>query len=225
VNGADASISRFSIGQDGALTPVDTVATGGGFLVGLRFDPNGAYLYAVDAVVNSIFQFAVATDGTLSALAPGSVPTTAEPQGPIVTAQVGSSDFAYVLNCGDQTVESFTIAANGTMTHLASVPTGSCPTGMARAGMNIYVTNTLDSTISMFAIQSDGSLAPLAQPTVPAGVAPFAMAASPDGKFAYASDPSSGDILQFNIGSDGALTPLTSQPVAAGLGPVQILVL
>jgi 6-phosphogluconolactonase (cycloisomerase 2 family) len=224
VNGASADISRYTIGSDGSLSLAGTSAAGVGTPLSLRFDPSGqfAYVASTDLVVA---QFSVGADGALSPLSTPTVPTTDMPAGPLVTARSAlGTNLAYVLICGDNSVQAYPIAADGTLGASASTPTGACPMDLAVSATNLYVTNLIDQTISMYSIALDGSLSPMPQPTVPAGAAPQSLALSPSGQFAYATDFSSQVVLAYAVGADGVLSALPFKPAATGTAPSAILI-
>jgi 6-phosphogluconolactonase (cycloisomerase 2 family) len=85
-NEAAGTVWQYTIGPTGALTFVASVPAGTG-PSSLAFDPTGQYAYVTDrfSVLNSIAQFAVAANGTLTPLAVPIVPAGAQPAG-IITA-------------------------------------------------------------------------------------------------------------------------------------------
>ena len=84
-------------------------------------------------------------------------------------------------------------------------------------------------TLSQYAIGADGRLAPLATPTVAAGINPFAITADSTHKYLYVANYQyaapilDGTISQYRIGADGSLTPLTPASVTVLRGPNSVV--
>jgi len=65
----DGNIWVYSIGgTNGALTNIQTVATGGTSLTTVTIDPKAPYAYASDVYTSAVFAFTIETDGTLTAI-------------------------------------------------------------------------------------------------------------------------------------------------------------
>jgi 6-phosphogluconolactonase (cycloisomerase 2 family) len=84
--GGLGTLSQFSIGSDGSLTPlaVPTVNAGNG-PVWIAIDSAGQFAYAVNLKANTVSQFAVGADGSLTPL---STPTVATGTSPFAIAIV-----------------------------------------------------------------------------------------------------------------------------------------
>lgn len=167
-SGSSAStISVFSVGTDGALTPVSCsagCATGDG-PEALMITPNGRNLYVANAAGDSISAYTIAADGTLTPVScttctTGSLPTSMAiaPQGNALYAANGSSD----------SVSPFTIGTTGALTPIpcsgSNCTTGSFPnaTAISPGGHFLYTLNASSQNLSIFAVASDGSLTPVA---------------------------------------------------------------
>ena len=99
-------------------------------------------------------------------------------------------------------------------------------------GTSVYAVNWLDRSVSEYDVNADGTLARKVististgdSSTVPAGIAPLAIAVNPDGKAAYVANFGDGTVSQYDIGPGGALSPTIPATVNAGHFPVAIAV-
>ena len=91
---------------------------------------DGKSAYVTNHDSNTVSQFTVAANGTLSPKTPATVATGSDPFGVALSAD-GKS--AYVTNSNGNTVSQFTVAANGTLSPKtpATVATGTDPAGIA----------------------------------------------------------------------------------------------
>ena len=101
----------------------------------------------------------------------------------------------------------------------------------ARASSSAYVVNfgsgNTPGNVSQYDVGAGGALSPNATPTVTAGLGPFAIAISPDGKSAYVADVGlngSFEISQYTVGPGGVLSPMTPATAPGGLGPAGVAV-
>jgi 6-phosphogluconolactonase len=126
----DSLLVEFSIGTDGALTPMPTSAVTGPSPALASFDLSGRFLYIPNALNNTISQFSMAADGTLAALSPATVATGGEPS-QVTPDPTGR--LMYVTNTSANTVSQYSIGQDGTLTPLstATVTTGSMPLSIA----------------------------------------------------------------------------------------------
>jgi DNA-binding beta-propeller fold protein YncE len=93
----------------------------------------------------------------------------------------------------------------------------------ARSTPFVYVTNLGDG-VSQYDVGAGGLLAPLVPVTVPAGVSPFGVTASPDGRSVYTANNGSDDVSQYDVGAGGGLSPKSPATVAAGAAPLGVAV-
>jgi 6-phosphogluconolactonase (cycloisomerase 2 family) len=153
--------------------------------------------YVVDSNNNTVLQYSVAANGTLTADTPDTVATGL---GPVSLVLSPNGKSAYVANQlasettpSDQgTVSQYDVAANGTLTPKtpATVYTGALPLAVAASpdGKSVYV------------LCGDTSFNPATGTSSP------------------------NQIDQFNVGADGTLSPKTPAVVNIGLGQVEGLV-
>lgn len=227
-------ISLTGCGGNGSMEP-----SGGG-------QPTG-YLYVASAAASgnqslgTVFEYSIASDGSLNALGGGSVPTGV---GPVAVVSDSTGHYVYVFNQGDGTISQYSVGAGGVLVPLspASISIGATLPGVAgsavrvsSSGHSLYLLVTprdppgvaapfsAVTSILQYAIGSGGALSPLNPASVGVeAVAGGPLAFDPNGTYAYfAGEPAgeavSGDgaVLQFSIAVGGELTPLVSQTVAA----------
>ncbi len=173
------------------------------------------FAYVANFHSNTVSQFAIGADGSLTPLA---VPSVAAGTSPYQV--VSGNGAVYVVNQGatgsNGTVSQYHISASGALVPLspASVSTGgAAASAMAISpnGLYAYVGNQQGQSIAQFTIGAGGQLTPMATPTVAAG-GPLAMVVDPSGSYLYATGGRvTGSLLNkgvevFAIGSTGALT-------------------
>jgi 6-phosphogluconolactonase (cycloisomerase 2 family) len=168
------SISQYTIGTDGVLTPlaVPTVTTGGldnpNYIV---VDPTGHYVYVPNFTgPGTISQYAIGTGGALTPLTPTGATSGAVPRYIAIDA---TGTYAYTADSFVDQVSQFTIVG-GVLTPMnppnVSTGAGSHPNGLTidATGKYLYVADRGTNAISLFSINpANGQLMPLA-PTAPA---------------------------------------------------------
>lgn len=201
-------------------------ALAGSTPVAVITDPAGKYVYVANSGssgANGLSAFAVATDGSLSAITSGSFMTGATPKALTIDP---SGKYLYVVNAGNNTISGFSIGAGGTLSALTSAVTGASPTAIAidPTGKYLYVANngtTGAGGISAFSINADGSLTDLgAGPAT--GANPRALAIDPAGKYLYVANAGSAGtngVSVYAIGAGGALTAVSTGTFTTGANP------
>jgi 6-phosphogluconolactonase (cycloisomerase 2 family) len=184
------------------------------------------YVYVVNHLGNSISQYSIASDGTLTPLAASTVSTGNAPRSITVDP---SHRYVYVTNYPDATISQYVIQADGSLAPnaQATVATGPGPWGVTidPVGNWVYVLNSLDSTIALYTIDSTGALVATAGPPATAGSVPWYLTISPNGKFLYVSNFGTSavagrSVQQYSINtSDGAITALNPPTVTSGSYP------
>jgi len=150
-----------------------------------------------------------------------------------------STEFAYVLNDGDNTVSMYTVdSCTGDLAALApsAIATGANAFGSEEMVVDssrrfAYVANlgsnaSDEATISMYTINSrTGDLTPTTPATVPTGFYPQGIAIDPSGKFVYTANSDDNTVSMFTVNSGtGVLTPTTPPTVATGWSPLSVTV-
>jgi 6-phosphogluconolactonase (cycloisomerase 2 family) len=222
------SVSQYSIGSDGKLTPLSPpTVTVGSEPSSVVVDPSGKHVYVANRGVGdgSVSQFAIATDGTLTPLSPATVATNT----PYSVALDPSGKYAYATNWDDKTVSQFSIGADSTLAPL-NPATVSAQQGLPvfvtvdPTGKYVYAASNSSGTIAQYAIGADGTLAPLNPPTLSVAPAPTSITVDPSGKWVYVGNIIGNAVLQFAIGADGTLAPLSPASALAVFGPTSIAV-
>lgn len=184
-DGWPGTVSQFSVGQGGVLSPLSpaSVQSGADSVSqpdALVIHPSNRFVYSANWGDNTISQFSVNTDGTLQALSPANVTTVTCPDSIVIDP---SGKFLYAAPCVDGPVGQFSIGSDGKLTPLSpatvSAGGGAHTLAIDPSGQYLYVTNATDGTISQFSIGGTGALFPLSPATI-------ADSPAPDGVLAFA---------------------------------------
>lgn len=182
------TLSQYSIdASTGALSPLTpaTIATAFPYPGGVTVDPTSAYAYVSNINGDTVSEYGIGADGTLTSLNPSSVPAGTEK---VFLAFDPTGKFAYETNYTVDvsnvvgTVSQYSVGIAGQLTPLmpATVTAGIGPGWIAfdPFGKYAFVVNlgngTLPGTVSAYAIGSDGSLTLLS--TTAAGKSAFMIA-------------------------------------------------
>jgi 6-phosphogluconolactonase len=182
----------------------------------------GGYAYVANQYDNTISQYTIGAQGTLSPMSPASVVTGETPEW-ITVDPLGK--YAYVANAKPTPagrIFQYTIEANGTLSPMSTpwVSAGTYPVSIAvdPSGKYAYVANNQSGNISQYKVSSDGTLTPLTPATVMSGAgypnAPSCIVVDPAGKHVYVSNADGNSISQYTIGATGLLSPMTPATVA-----------
>jgi 6-phosphogluconolactonase (cycloisomerase 2 family) len=228
--GGSGNISGFSIGNDGALSPIgdstrplsgSTTAPGQ-----VGFSPDGGLLVVVERATQTIDTFVVGADGRAS--------------GPILQHSSGATPFGFAFGHrgqlfvseaagapGGSATSSYTTAADGSLGLVSgSVPTNqraACWLVVTNDGRYTYTANAGSGSISGYRIDQDGSLTLLDADgrTAAPGANPTDMALSHNSQFLYVRMGSTATIASFAVQADGSLLPIggaaSLPPTAVGL--------
>ena len=119
-NFQSANVSAYSIGVNGALTPVPGSPFAAGFRpFSVAVDPTGKFAYVANGFDNTVSTYSIGANGALTPV-PGS-PFAAGFE-PLSVAVDPTGKFAYVANVGDNTVSAYSIGANGALTPVPGSP-------------------------------------------------------------------------------------------------------
>ena len=116
-NAGDETISQYTIGTNGALTPMTPSAIYSGMgPESITVDPSGKYVYAVNFESNTVSQYSISANGALTPMTPVTVGTWFFPT---CVAVDPSGKYVYVVNNAEYsangTVSQYTIGANGAL--------------------------------------------------------------------------------------------------------------
>jgi uncharacterized repeat protein (TIGR02543 family) len=240
MGGSAGTISQYTIGPKGALTPMSTptVNTGGNDPRYITADPFGKFVYASNITSQTVGQFTVGTDGSLTAMATPTIlmgPTTGGalyyPSGLTVHP---NGKFAYVSLQQKSAVNQYAIGPDGSLAALspATVTSGDstngrngpCAVAVESTGAFAYVANGGANTISQYKVNPDGTLSALNPFLVSSGglngsgsafdIKTISIAS---GEYAYAVNYFDGTVAQYKINTTtGQLVPLSPALVTAG---------
>jgi len=160
----------FAVGSGGVLTPLP----GSPYAAGVQpsavaSDPSSSFVFATDYQKASVLGYAVAANGSLTAMTSGTGGGNAFPagNGPSAIVIDPSFHYAYVTNAVDSTITAYSIG-NGVLTRLGSSSSGGTyATGAQPVAIGIdpstnrflFTANFLDSNVSGFQLSTtDGSL-------------------------------------------------------------------
>jgi DNA-binding beta-propeller fold protein YncE len=215
-----SSVSGFAIAADGSLRPVSTTATPAN-PQSLAITPDGRFLYLT--VGAELALFAIASDGTLTALPCSGPPCSSPSGGSFGTVAIAPSGrYMYAVE-GSGSVVPRAIGANGSLTNVPCPGTSCAGTGaggyslaISPSGGYLYVTDE-PHTLLADAVNADGTLTPKScGGACDVGVEPLGLAMSPAGNALYAVDYVSSTLLPFSIGAGGL--PSLMACVSCGAG-------
>jgi DNA-binding beta-propeller fold protein YncE len=247
-NSVANSISGFSIGSEGLLSPIECVENACETEAGpatLAVSPDGKYLFVVNRTEETISTMAIGSGGTLSKVECRKNCNTANEATGIATTPNGK--YVYVANSGagnvgPGTIAAFSVSADGALTKVGCNPNSECetqgrPEGLAVSpnGQILYTTTALKKggkpapgVVSMFSIGEKGELAPLPCSDCQTGVEPMGITIAPSGEYLYVANHGSNTVSAFEVGEKGALSPVVcaepscktgTEPQAATVSP------
>ena len=190
LNNGDNSVSAFTIGTFGALTPTGTTATGSGPVsMTMVQGSTQTYAYVVNQNDNSISQYTLCAPpldcSPLGSLVPGQTFAT-----PGVTLQaIAATPSGQTLYVSDlQSTAIFAFAIDPATGNLTEPPTtfaaGFGPQSIAidLQGQFLFTANSLDNTITAFTIGAGGALTRIGKNRPVQGVTPVTVTLDPNGQ-------------------------------------------
>jgi DNA-binding beta-propeller fold protein YncE len=208
--------SLRTLGLNPSATPQFTNTPGQ-----VAFTPDGSRLIVTTkANGNAIDVFDVGPFGYLSAspvvnVEPGTVPfaVSFDGEGNLVVAEAGTNSLA-----------TYSVNANDTVTLLDRVATGQAATcWVARSGSFFYASNAGSGSESGFASGAGGGLTLLAATPTDGGTVDAS--ATPDGAFLYVQTGAQGNVDGYRVNADGSLTAVGSVTVPGAAGGEGIVAL
>ncbi|MEP6504310.1 MAG: beta-propeller fold lactonase family protein [Betaproteobacteria bacterium] len=197
----DGSISQYTSGSDGQLTPLGSYGT--------SFQPNsivvssdGLHAWASYQDDNGIANLNIGATGLLQAH--GGSTRALSTQDALGLAVDGKS--LYAAEYGATQVSQFTIATSGlaSASPTTSVATGVNPSALVSMadGAHLYVANASADTISGFALNASGTptaLATAATSTTAYGSSPRGLAVNPNSGTLYVTLSASAKVIQYTV--------------------------
>ena len=236
VNYGSGSTTALPIKADGSFAPatssIQHVGTGpnagrqsGPHAHGVYFHPKNGRAYVADLGTDDIFIYRFdAEKGLLTPSKPKSGRVTAG-EGPRHLAFHPSGKFAYVNTEMGLNVVAFSVAGNGGLNQIQSLPTlpaGADKKGVSTAeifvrpdGKTLYVSNRGHDSIAVYTIAPDGKLT-LLQHMLGTPATPRGFGLSADGRWLVCAGQKSGTLNAYRIGRDGKLTDTKQSVEASG---------
>ncbi|PYT25044.1 MAG: hypothetical protein DMG57_26530 [Acidobacteria bacterium] len=226
-NAVSSDISAFSVGSNGALTPVaGSPFVAGDSVEGIKVSPNGRFLGVALPLSDSVAMFSIGSNGALASV-PGS-PFHQGGSGGAAYVDMSCNSkllFAALGNAGPDTqVGVSTIASSGALSPIAGSPFTFVPGANSSVGILspnnqwLFVSNQDSSTITSLDVESNGSLAQVSGSPFSnsGGIGPNGMATNAQGTLLYVAN---GDntVTGFSIdNSNGSLSPVLGNPFVTG---------
>jgi hypothetical protein len=221
-NGSSMTISVFSVGASGALTPVTgSPFTSGaaGPLVAAKVTSDGQFL-AVTSSPGSIAMFNISATGALTPV-PGS-PTADAGAAGIDFNCAGTQLFVALNGVANSRVDVFNIGSTGTLSRIAGAPfngpgTNSNVAVLSPDDSELFVSAQDSNSVTVFSVAPSGALTVVAGSpfTVPGAVTPSGIATNASGTVLYAAALNN-VINGFSIGPSGVLTSVAGSPFSNG---------
>ena len=213
VAGQSGSVSQFdAIG--GPLVPLTPPLVASGpprsTPTGVAVSPDGKSVYVANQFDDSVSQYNVGADGTLSPKVPAKVTADKQPVSVAVSPDgksVYTANFAGIPRVPG-TVSQYDVGAGGALTLKmpATVAAGVGTTDVAVSpdGKSVYVTNESDA-LFQYDVGPTGALTPKTPPTVSGAGGGFELVVSPNGEQVYVSVLNLG-VVPLDVGAGGLLT-------------------
>jgi 6-phosphogluconolactonase (cycloisomerase 2 family) len=201
--------SQRLLGLDPAATPQFTHTPGQ-----VAFAPDGARLIVTTKANGSAVDvFAVDRHGLPAAA-------------PVVNPEPGAVPFAIafdraghpvIANAGTNSLTTYALNRNGTLTPLATAPTGQAATcWVAAVGPYLYASNAGSASVTGVRTSRTGALDLVGQTPTDHGTVDAA--ATGDGRYLYVQTGATGTVDGFGVATDGSLTPIGSVLVPGAVG-------
>jgi 6-phosphogluconolactonase (cycloisomerase 2 family) len=188
----------------------------------VAFSPGGSQLIVTTkANGNDIDVFGVGRSGYLSSspvvnYEPGTVP---EPDTVPFAISFDGAGHLVIANAGTDSLATFTLNPNGTVSLIDSVGTGQAATcWVTQAQGYFYTSNAGSATVSGYQEARNGQLTLLTPATDTTGAGPVDSSASAGGQFLYVQTGGEGIVDGFQVNANGSLTGIGSVTVPGAAG-------
>jgi 6-phosphogluconolactonase (cycloisomerase 2 family) len=201
--------SRRPLGLDPAATPQFTHTPGQ-----ISFTPNGSRLVVTTKANGSAIDvFALDEHGR-----PSAAPTVNVEPGAVPFAVAFERDGRLaVANAGTNSVTTYALHPDGSLTALTTAATGQRATcWLVAGGPNLYASNAATANVTGLRPTVGGGLTLLGQTATDPGTVDAA--ATRDGRFLYVQAGGPGTVDAFRIAADGSLSPLGAVTVPGAAG-------
>ena len=242
-NRGDGTVSAFSINSgSGTLNAVGSpTPTGSGLNsnpYSITVSPNGQFAYVANSGDGTVSVFSINPNtGALNTVGLPVFSGAGSSSYPYSVAISPNGQFAYVANLNDGTVSTFSINPGTGALSVVGLPVSSGSHSFSEPnsvtvspnGQFAYVTNLNEGTVSTFSINpGTGALSLLGAPN-PTGIgtggsAPYSIAISPNGQFAYVANFFEGTVSTFSINPSSGTLSIMGTPTLAGVEPKSVSV-
>jgi 6-phosphogluconolactonase len=185
-NPTQGTVTGFSIGSDGRLTPAFAplaVGTPGTSPTSAVVHPSGNFLYLADPAHNAVLGFAIQSNGTIT---PMSGSPFAAGSGAVALSITPQGTFLYAANTGENTVSAYAIdSSTGALGQVSGSPFatgGNGPGFVLATGAFVYVADKTTNDVAAFAIGDKGVLTPVKGSPFPVPVSPTWLSAVAEGQ-------------------------------------------
>jgi 6-phosphogluconolactonase len=221
-----ASVSGFSVGAGSSLSgipgsPFKTGGIPGSSGPGIVISPVRNFLYVNNDNGAKINAFAIDPNtGVLTPVPASPFDTATAPVGGLLLAITPNGQFLYAVNDSSGTIAAFSIAADGGLVPLYSLPFATQFIAGIKVSPNgnfLFLSLNFGTRVAVYSIASNGALTPVSG-------SPFRLAAECDnasldincaGSLLFAAT-NCGELFVFNIASDGVLTAVSGSPFNSG---------
>ncbi len=221
------TVSMFSVGSSGALTPV----SGSPFTVGFQptsisFNPSGNLLAVTagplggPAGPSELYVFSVSSSGSLTPVA-GSPYSVSASQ--VLFSPSGNLLATVEVNTG---VTIFSVSSAGALTKVTGSPFKAFGAAASAAAFgpsgNLLAVSNFSGGVTMYSVASSGVLTPIGSGPFDPTFETNSVAFSADGSTVAATQNDSQGVAAFSVGSSGALTQLSGSPFATSAPPTSV---
>jgi 6-phosphogluconolactonase len=212
--------------NSGALMQTATFSTPNiQFPAFILVSPNGQTLYVSDSNGFQIWAFAIASDGSLSAVSGSPFKLN---QAPTVLTMNNAGTLLFVSE--DNQIAGFNVGAGGTLTAVPGSPTvvrppfitaGKGPTNVRAAidtaGRFLFVADSTSMQMFVYSVAASGALTQVVGSPFQDQVFAGAVAVSPNGQFVFVAGFDSAQVAALSVNQGtGALTPVAGSPFDNG---------
>lgn len=228
----DGTVAQYRVSTTGEFIPLSPASLKVDQTPAVFVDRKARFLYVSGSTRlddehyrNTISQFRIERDGTLTPLNPAAVSTNRERlpdsnfEHPLFGVFDRSGKYLYVaLSSSDGKVAQFAVNGDGTLSPLspATVDAGNAPGRIVIHPTKpfVFVGNRYDGNISRYRIGKDGTLTPLhSNESMDFGGSDLAFSA--DGKYLYSTADRYQTLEQYEVGEDGTLSEVSSASFAS----------
>jgi 6-phosphogluconolactonase len=230
-NGGSASV--FSLGADGSVgAEADVMDFGANAETHyVAYDLTGKYLLVTTKGTSAVQQLKVDDSGKLSANAPPRI-ATASGAGPRHLAVHPNGKFAYVVTESGSTVIAYQLAATGTLTLIATVPSvpanyqgqnSGAHVELSPDGRFLYVSNRGHDSVGVFKVDASTGALTLVTHALTHSASPHDFDIDAEGRTLITANRKGNSLTVFKIETDGTLMQL-GQPVPTRTEPTAVLI-